>query len=57
MASQEEVVRAVEAAVRAEMSKHDSSHDFFHIERVQKTAVRLAREEGAWVASQPCVRV
>lgn len=41
------VVAAVEAAVREEMGKHDSSHDFFHVERVQKTAVRLAKEEGA----------
>jgi hypothetical protein len=46
------VVAAVEAAVREEMGKHDSSHDFFHIERVQKTAVRLAKEEGA--GSHPC---
>lgn len=35
----------VEAYVRGVMAGHDSSHDFSHVDRVRKTALRLAAEE------------
>ena len=38
-------VLQVEKYVRDAMADNDASHDFNHIDRVRKTAVRLAREE------------
>ena len=36
----------VEAFVKTAMAANDASHDFFHVDRVRKTSLRLAREEG-----------
>jgi uncharacterized protein len=42
----EERVRLASEFVRADLAGNDSSHDFFHIERVRKLALSLAQEEG-----------
>lgn len=42
-----EVLRRTEAFVRARMEGEGTGHDWWHVHRVRRTALRLAREEGA----------
>lgn len=42
-----EVLARTEAHVRREMSGEGTGHDWWHVHRVRRTALRLAREEGA----------
>ena len=46
MADRDEVLRRTEAWVRGEMHA-EGSHDWWHVDRVRRMALRLAREEGA----------
>ena len=46
-------VRDAEAFVRRQCSGYDSSHDWFHVDRVRRMALRLAADEGLEVG-QPC---
>lgn len=41
------VLARTEAHVRREMSGEGTGHDWWHVHRVRRTALRLAREEGA----------
>lgn len=41
----EAAVLAAEIFVKTELAGNDGSHDYFHIDRVRKTAVSLAKEE------------
>jgi uncharacterized protein len=43
----EEVLRRTEEFVRGRMEGEGSGHDWWHMHRVRRTALRLAREEGA----------
>ncbi|HEX2203380.1 MAG TPA: HD domain-containing protein [Longimicrobium sp.] len=42
-----EVLRRTEAFVRGRMEGEGTGHDWWHVHRVRRTALRLAREEGA----------
>lgn len=42
-------VAAAEAYAKACVAGHDSSHDWWHIERVRNSAAALARQEGLQV--------
>lgn len=44
---QQSILEAVRAYVYQEFSGEGTGHDFFHLERVVKTALRLARQEDA----------
>jgi uncharacterized protein len=46
-ASPPSVLAATEAHVRAELQGEGTGHDWWHIERVRRMALRLARDEGA----------
>jgi uncharacterized protein len=43
----EDVLARTEAYVRAKMEGEGSGHDWWHVDRVRRMALRLAREEGA----------
>jgi uncharacterized protein len=45
--SRAEVLARTEAHVRREMSGEGTGHDWWHVHRVRRTALRLAAEEGA----------
>eukprot|EP00245_Coleochaete_scutata_P007792 TRINITY_DN23562_c0_g1_i1.p1 TRINITY_DN23562_c0_g1~~TRINITY_DN23562_c0_g1_i1.p1 ORF type:complete len:277 (+),score=65.39 TRINITY_DN23562_c0_g1_i1:64-894(+) len=45
-AIQKGLVEEAEVFVKKSMASYDSSHDWWHVERVRKTAIALAREEG-----------
>jgi len=46
-AARAEVLARTEAHVRREMSGEGTGHDWWHVHRVRRTALRLGREEGA----------
>jgi len=46
-AARAEVLARTEAHVRREMSGEGTGHDWWHVHRVRRTALRLAAEEGA----------
>jgi uncharacterized protein len=43
----ERIVVAAEALLRERLGAEGTGHDFWHVDRVRQTALRLAREEGA----------
>lgn len=43
----EDLVRAAEAFVRSEMGADVTGHDWWHVDRVRKSALSIARAEGA----------
>ncbi|KAK9803661.1 hypothetical protein WJX72_009151 [[Myrmecia] bisecta] len=44
--SHSELATQAERFVKQELSTHDGSHDWWHVDRVRKLALELAREEG-----------
>lgn len=46
-AQQQAVISAAEELIRQTLAGDSSGHDWFHIDRVRRMAVRLAKEEGA----------
>src|ERR1700741_5078866 len=46
-----EVLARTEAFVRERLGGEGTGHDWWHVDRVRRTALRLARDEGA----DPCV--
>ena len=51
------IVAAAESFVREELSAMDGSHDWWHVDRVRKTALSLAAEERVPVASLEVVEL
>jgi uncharacterized protein len=47
MSDREDILRRTEAFVRERMHGEGTGHDWWHVDRVRRTALRLAREEGA----------
>jgi uncharacterized protein len=47
MRDRDEILRRTEAFVRERMHGEGSGHDWWHVDRVRRTALRLARDEGA----------
>lgn len=47
MPNRTEILARTEAFVRERMHGDGSGHDWWHVDRVRRTALRLAREEGA----------
>ena len=47
-------VKRAEEFVRQRIAGHDSSHDWWHIERVRRLALRLAAAEGLAVSPRAC---
>lgn len=47
MKTEQEIIQAAEQYVKQELGTDRSGHDWWHIERVRKLAVRLAEAEGA----------
>jgi len=45
--NQQQILEAVRSFVYREFSGEGTGHDYFHLERVVKTALRIAREENA----------
>jgi uncharacterized protein len=47
MADRDEILRHTEEWVRAKMYGEGTGHDWWHVDRVRRMALRLARDEGA----------
>lgn len=47
MSERDEILRRTEAWVREKMHGEGTGHDWWHVDRVRRVALRLAREEGA----------
>jgi uncharacterized protein len=47
MGDREEILRRTESYVREQMHGEGSGHDWWHVDRVRRMALRLAAEEGA----------
>ena len=47
MTERDEILRRTEAYVREQMHGEGSGHDWWHVDRVRRMALRLARDEGA----------
>ena len=47
MSERDEILRRTQAWVRGQMHGEGTGHDWWHVDRVRRTALRLAREEGA----------
>jgi uncharacterized protein len=47
MSDRDEILRRTEAYVRQQMHGEGTGHDWWHVDRVRRMALRLARDEGA----------
>ena len=47
MTDRDEILRRTEAHVREQMHGEGTGHDWWHVDRVRRMALRLARDEGA----------